>query len=159
VVATVLSDAPKTEQQVTTGPYYDGTLDKNELHQRMDEEIQQREWTNKLVVYKYRLIRLARLGISQYKLKAKAANIHNSDEYTYVAQQNKVPFDSTRTYSYNVYGNNNKLGLAPPNNTAGLRRVLSERGAVQEPNAGHNGTNLGPQSGTNGSTRMGTNRR
>lgn len=83
VAGTVLSDAStETKQLITLRPSYHGTLNnKNEPRQLIDEDIQQREWTNKLVVYKYRLIRLARLGIRQYKLKTKATIIQNSDDY------------------------------------------------------------------------------
>ena len=91
IVGTILSEATETKQQPTTiDPYCDGTMDKNDprLIQPMDdEEIQKREWTNKLVVYMFRLIRLARLGIRQYKLKTKAnTNVYNSDDYKYVTQ-------------------------------------------------------------------------
>ena len=86
MVAVVLSGATNTHQRFTHRPYPDGTLDKNVPQQPIGDEIA-REWNNKLIVYKYRLIRLARLGIRQYKLKTKATNTHNPEIYRQVEQQ------------------------------------------------------------------------
>ncbi|XP_046454709.1 uncharacterized protein LOC124202407 [Daphnia pulex] len=86
MVAVVLSGATETQQRFTHGPYHYEILDRNVPQQPIGDEIA-REWNNKLIVYKYRLIRLARLGIRQYKLKTKATNTHNPEVYRQVAQQ------------------------------------------------------------------------
>ncbi|XP_046657601.1 uncharacterized protein LOC124350815 [Daphnia pulicaria] len=86
MVAVVLSGATETQQRFTHGPYHYEILDRNVPQQPIGDEIA-REWNNKLIVYKYRLIRLARLGIRQYKLKTKATNTHNPEVYKQVAQQ------------------------------------------------------------------------
>jgi len=132
MVAAVLSGATETKQRFTLGPYHDGTLDKNTPHPT-GEEIE-REWNNKLIVYKYRLIRLARLGIRQYKLKTKATNIHNSEVYRQVVQQNQVLIDLTR--SDKVCGHNEEVVIGPTGasrGAAGLAGIFSESGALQEP--------------------------
>lgn len=107
MVAVVLSGATETQQRFThVHPYHYGIQDRNVPQQPIGDEIA-REWNNKLIVYKYRLIRLARLGIRQYKLKTKATNTHNPEVYRQVAQQpNQVSFYSTPTLLEN--GNNLK---------------------------------------------------
>jgi hypothetical protein len=103
MVAVVLSGATETQQRFTHGPYHYEILDRNVPQQPIGDEIA-REWNNKLIVYKYRLIRL---GIRQYKLKTKATNTHNPEVYRQVAQQlNQVSFYSTLPLSEN--GNNLK---------------------------------------------------
>ncbi|EFX85743.1 hypothetical protein DAPPUDRAFT_237203 [Daphnia pulex] len=87
MMAAVLSGATETQQRFThVHPNHYGILGRNVPQQPIGDEIA-REWNNKLIVYKYRLIRLARLGIRQYKLKTKATNTHNPEVYRQVAQQ------------------------------------------------------------------------
>lgn len=98
MVAVVLSGTTETQQRFIHGPHHDGTLDKNVPQQPIGEEIA-REWNNKLIVYKYRLIRLARLGIRHYKLKTKATNTHHPEVYRQVEKQpNQVPFLFNSTF-------------------------------------------------------------
>ncbi len=134
MVAVVLSGTTETQQRFIH--HHDGTLDKNVPQQPIGEEIA-REWNNKLIVYKYRLIRLARLGIRHYKLKTKATNTHHPEVYRQVEKQpNQVPFYSTRPFSEN--GNNLKEiaidSTGASSGTAGFAGILGERGAfIQEP--------------------------